>query len=179
MRIILLGLLLGFMFPPLAQAQRGGVQLKISGPTMWIMMDTVRSSALVPGSTGEVFRKTEEAYKAMKIKTNVSDSAIGHFGNSGFLHTGSLAGRAMSIWIRCGEGITGPNADTWRISMAILSAVERVSKDTSRLRTVVVASARNMAGGSSAPMMCTSSGQLEEAINSKVQSLAGVTPGGG
>jgi hypothetical protein len=85
----------------------------------------------------------------------------------------------MSSWIRCGEGITGPNADSWRVSIAILSAVERVSKDTTRLRTIVVASARNMAGGSSAPMICSTSGQLEEAINLKVQSLAGVPTNGG
>jgi hypothetical protein len=84
----------------------------------------------------------------------------------------------MSSWIRCGEGITGPNADSWRVSIAILSAVERVAKDTTRVRTVVVASARNMAGGSSAPMMCTTSGQLEEAINLKVQALANAPANG-
>ena len=162
-----------------ARAQSGGVQLKLAGPTIWVKMDTVSSSVLVPGSAMDVFRKAGEAYKAMKIPTNLVDSLAGQFGNSGFTQTGSLAGRRMSSWIRCGEGITGPNADSWRVSIAILSAVERVTKDTTRLRTLVVASARNMAGGSSAPMLCTTSGQLEEAINLKVQSLAGVPTNGG
>jgi hypothetical protein len=74
----------------------------------------------------------------------------------------------MSAWIRCGEGLTGPNADTWRISMAVLSQVERVSADSTRVRTVIVASARNMAEGSATPMMCATSGQLEYMINQKV-----------
>jgi hypothetical protein len=173
MPMLLLATLLLFAVIPDAAAQRaGGVQLKLAGPTLWIRMDTVSTAVLVPGTTAEVFRQTGEAYKSMKIKTNLADTAGGLFGNSGFLHSGSLAGRRMSSWIRCGEGITGPNADNWRISMAILSAVERVTKDTSRVRTVVVATGRNLAEGSSQSMICTSSGQLEEALNLKVQSLA-------
>jgi len=78
----------------------------------------------------------------------------------------------MSAWIRCGEGLTGPNADSWRISMAVLSQVERAANDSSRVRTITVASARNMAEGSANPMMCASSGRLEEVINQKVLALA-------
>ena len=159
-------------------AQGAGLQLKLAGPTIWINMDTVSASLLVPGSPMDIFKKTGEAYKALKIPTNLADSSAGQFGNSGFTQNGSLAGRRMSSWIRCGEGITGPNADSWRVSIAILSAVERVAKDRTRLRTVVVASARNMAGGSSAPILCSTSGQLEEAINLKVQGLANAPPSG-
>ena len=93
-------------------AQGTGLQLKLAGPTIWIKMDTVSAWVLVPGSPMEVFRKTGEAYKALKIPTNLADSSAGQFGNSGFIQNGSLAGRRMSSWIRCGEGITGPNADS-------------------------------------------------------------------
>jgi hypothetical protein len=37
---------------------------------------------------------------------------------------------------------------------------------------VVVASARNMAGGASPPMMCVTTGRLEEKIHVQVQALA-------
>ena len=179
MRLLLVSFVLCSPLATDAQAQSGGLQLKLAGPTIWIKMDTVSAWVLIPGTAMDVFRKAGEAYKALKIPTNLADSLTGHFGNSGFLQVGSLAGRRMSSWIRCGESITGPNADSWRISIAILSAVERVNKDTTRLRTLVVASARNMAGGASPPMMCSTSGQLEEAINSKVKSLAGVPSNGG
>lgn len=178
-RLALVSALLCSGLAPEALAQGGAIQLKLAGPMMWVKMDSVSSWVLIPGSAMEVFKKAGEAYKAMKIPTNLADTAAGQFGNSGFLQTGSLAGRRMSSWIRCGEGMTGPNADTWRVAIAILSSVERVSKDTTRLRTLVVASARNMAGNSSAPIQCSTSGQLEEAINLKVKSLAGVPPDGG
>ena len=56
--------------------------------------------------------------------------------------------------------------------MAVLSQVERVTKDSSRVRTITVASARNMAEGSATPMMCATSGQLEDVINQKVLAFA-------
>ena len=176
--MILLALLLVFGLAPHLPAQRGGLQLKLAGPIIWVKMDTANSWVVVPGTPMEVFGKAQQVYKDLKIKTNMVDSSAGMMGNSGFVHTGSFAGRRMSAWIRCGEGITGPHADNWRVSLAVLSAVEPVTKDSTKIRTLVVASARNMAEGSSTTMMCTTSGQLEEAINLKVRTLAGVPANG-
>jgi hypothetical protein len=119
-----------------------------------------------------VYRAAAEAYRLLKVKTDLVDSLAGQIGAIGFTQTGSFAGKRMSAWIRCGEGITGANADSWRISMAVLSGVERVTRDTSRIRTVVVASARNMTGGASPPMMCVTTGGLEERINMQVAAIA-------
>jgi len=167
-RLLVLAL---FAVAPVLSAQKG-TQLKIAGPTIWVRIDTVGTWVLVPGSTNEVYHATSEAYKALKISIDMVDSLGGQIGSTGFNQTGSFAGNRMSAWVRCGEGMTGPNADTWRVSMAILSGVERVNKDTTRVRTVVVASARNMTGGASPPIMCATSGRLEEKINLQVQALA-------
>lgn len=163
--------LLLLALPSVLAAQKG-VQLKLAGPTIWVRLDTINTWAMVPGAPMAVFGKARQALKDIKLNLNVLDSVAGMVGNSGFLLSGSFAGRRMSSWIRCGEGITGPNADSWRISMAILSAVEPGSKDSTRLRTIVVASARDVSGGSAQQMICTSSGQLEEVINTKVLSLS-------
>jgi hypothetical protein len=72
--------------------------------------------------------------------------------------------------------MTGPNADTWRITMALLSSVERVAQDTTRLRTVIVSTASNLAEGGRTPMPCTSTGELEARIHSRVQAMP---PAGG
>lgn len=166
-RLALLATLAGAA--PLAAQQP--TRLTAFGPELWVRMDTVTNWILVPGSSQESFRKTHHAYTTLKIKTDLVDSLTGRVGATGFKQTGSFAGRRMSQWIRCGEGLTGPNADTWRISMAVLSAVERVSNDTSRIRTLVVATARNLAEGSSTPMACASTGELEASIHQKVKAM--------
>jgi hypothetical protein len=135
-------------------------------------MDTVSTWVLVPGPPAEVYRRTQSVYGTLKLKVTLTDSINGIVGNPGLTHTGALAGQRMSSWIRCGEGLTGPNADRWRISMALLSSVEPASQDTTRLRTVLIASARNMAEGSMYPMNCTTTGQLEARIHREVQELS-------
>jgi hypothetical protein len=170
LRLLLLASLLGA--PWLSAQQKQGTQLKIAGPTTYVRIDTVGTWVLVPGSTAKVFQAAADAYQSLKVKTDLVDSLAGQIGSIGFTQSGSFAGNRMSAWIRCGDGITGPNADQWRVSMAILSGLERVTKDTTRIRTVVVATARNMTGGASPPMMCVTTGGLEERINMHVLAFA-------
>jgi hypothetical protein len=140
-------------------------------PTAWIRMDTVGTWVLVPGSPADVYRKALHVYGTLKLKVPLADTTSGILGNPGFNHTGGLAGQRMSYWIGCGEGMTGPYADSWRITMAVLSSVERVAKDTTKLRTVVVASAKNLAEGGRVPTDCDTTGHLEALIHSKVQAM--------
>lgn len=147
------------------------LQLGAGGRDVWIKMDTVSLSALVPGSPQEVFRRAQSVYGSLKLKTTLADSVGGIMGNTGFKHSGALAGQRMSLWLSCGTGMMGPNADRWRITMSILTSVEPASKDTTRVRSVIVATAQNMAEGSADPTNCNSTGKLEETIHKKVQAL--------
>jgi len=61
--------------------------------------------------------------------------------------------------------------------MAILSSVEPASKDTTRLRTVIIATAKNVAEGSAVPSNCNTTGKLEEEIHKKVQAMPTVSSG--
>src|SRR5262245_33307413 len=133
-------------------------------PDVWIKMDTVSTWAMVAGSPKEVFRKAQYVYGSMKLKTTLTDSVGGIMGNTGFNHSGALAGQRMSYWLGCGTGMMGPNADRWRVTMAILTSVEPAPNDSTRLRTVIIATARNMAEGSADPSNCNSTGKLEETI---------------
>ena len=139
--------------------------------TTWLRMDTVTTWVMVAGTPLDVFRKTRQVYESLKVKVNHIDSTTGLVGNTGFNHTGGLGGRRMSSWISCGESMTGPNADTWRVTLAVVSWIEPVSRDTSKLRTTLMATARNLAEGSRVPMACTTTGQMEAEIHKKVLAL--------
>ena len=146
-------------------------QLGTISPEVYIRMDTVTSWLVVPGNPREVYRRVRQAYDALKLKVTLSDSIGGIMGNEGFKHTGALAGRRMSSWLSCGEGMAGPNADTWRITMAVLSSVEPSGKDSTKVRSIVIASAKNLAEGGKVPMSCATTGQMEHQIHQKVVTL--------
>ena len=139
--------------------------------TTWLRMDTVTTWVMVAGSPGDLFQRARQAYETLKIKVNHADSLTGLVGNTGFNHTGALGGRRMSSWIACGEGLAGPNADSWRITLAVMTWVEPMSADSSKLRTTVMATARNLAEGSRIPIPCATTGQMEHQIHQKVQAL--------
>ena len=146
-------------------------------PDTKIRMDTVSTWVLVPGTPLEVFHKARRVYESMKVKITHADSVNGLLGNTGFNNSGAFAGQRMSYWLGCGVGMTGPNADRWRVTLAILSSIEPVSRDTTKLRTLVIASARNMAEGTSAPSNCDTTGKLEEQIHQRVQALPAAPTG--
>jgi hypothetical protein len=145
--------------------------------TTWLRMDTVTTWVLVGGSPPDVYRRARKTYESLKIKVNHADSMTGLVGNTGFNHTGAIGGRRMSSWVSCGEGMTGPNADTWRVTLAVITWVEPITGDTSKVRTTVMASARNLAEGSRIPSPCVTTGQMEAEIHKKVLAMP-PTPGG-
>ena len=123
-----------------------------------------------------MFNAAVQVFKALKIKTDLLDSTRAEVGNLNLVESRTFAGQRMSSWLRCGEGMTGPNADTWRIYMAVVSGVERARDDSSRVRTLIAATARNMAGGSSNPVRCATTGMFEIMVGQRI--VAGAGKGG-
>lgn len=82
-----------------------------------------------------------------------------------------LLDRRVSHFLGCGEGITGPNADSFRVTMNVLTSVQAEGSG-SRVGTEVQASARNPRGTSNAVMQCASTFRFErrilEAVKAKV-----------
>jgi hypothetical protein len=82
-----------------------------------------------------------------------------------------LAGQPMSRWLRCGTGLTGEHANSWRITLAYAVFVEPVSTDSSRVGVAVFATARNPEGVSTSSVACASTGALEREVISKVREV--------
>jgi len=143
-------------------------EVNLPGGAVWVRLDTVSASVMAPGDRATVFRAAVQVFKALKIRTDVLDSARAEVGSLNLVESRSFAGRRMSSWLRCGESITGPNADTWRIYMAVVSGVEPVGPDSSRVRTLLTATARNMAGGSSTPVRCATTGLFEIMVGHRI-----------
>lgn len=143
-------------------------EINLPGGAVWVRLDTVSASVMVPGDRSSVFRAAVQVFKALKIRTDVVDSTRAEVGSLNLVESHSFAGRRMSSWLRCGESMTGPNADTWRIYMAVVSGVERVGADSSRVRTLLTATARNMAGGSSNPVRCATTGVFEIMVGQRI-----------
>lgn len=118
----------------------------------------------LPASAGAVFFAARQVFFELKIPVPIADSTQGYLINGRFIKLRQLAGFPLSTYLNCGSGMTGPNADSFRATMAIAALIDATGPNTSRLRLTVLAGAESTEGVSKSAVACGSTGVLEERI---------------
>ena len=158
---------------PLA-AQRTRNVVIVPGQMTQVVTDTMGTPYDVPFGTGRTYRAVLEAFKELKIAADVQDSAVGRVETKVFYRRGDLAGKQISTYLDCGDSITGPNADNYRVYMIVMSTVEPKGDGHSTLRTVILGGALNVSEGARQPMACESTGRWEIRMHKLVMTKAAI-----
>jgi hypothetical protein len=138
-----------------------------------IAMDTLASEYTVNAPTGKAFAAAAQVFKTLGFNATVRDSVGGLIGNEEFNRTRTLVGSQMSTWLNCGSGMTGPNADDHRITIALMIIVDPAANNTTRMRIGIVGSGANIVGNSTDPVACATTGRLEERIAQLIKNITG------
>lgn len=125
-------------------------------------------SDVVGAPTAEVFAAAQAVYEELGIPTPGADTRLLIIANPSFAAPRRLADKRLSAFLGCGRGITGPNADSFRVTMNIHTSIAPEG-DGSRLGTQIQATATNPRGTSNAVMLCTSTFALERRILAEVR----------
>ena len=81
----------------------------------------------------------------------------------------------MSRLLNCGSGMTGPNADSWRIYISVFALVEGKGSDKSVLRVGFIAGAQDIQGASKDPVACGTTGIFETMFGDRVRKRLALT----
>lgn len=122
------------------------------------------------------FDALKAAYEELGIPPATIDPATARIGNTNFWKSRRLADQPISTYLNCGDTLTGPAADVYRIYMSLISAVRPDGKGGSELETAFTGQARNMDGASGDRVACGSTGRLEERIQKIILAKTGATP---
>lgn len=155
-----------------AQAPRPRVKLR-AYPVEIVLDTLVYARDTVRAPMGETFAAVRATYAALKLPREWADSANGQLGTLRARLTYQLGGERLSQYFNCGQGLTGANADTWRLTIAIVTFLQPAGDGKVRLGTGAVAEAQDMSGVSTEPAMCGSSGLLEARILKEVRGKLG------
>jgi ABC-type Fe3+-hydroxamate transport system substrate-binding protein len=155
-----------------AAAQRSRTVIVIPGQLTQVITDTMGTPYEVPYPAGRVFAALLGALMELKVPLEVKDSAGGRVESGVFHRSGSLGGRQISTYLSCGDGITGPNADSYRVYMHLTAMVEPKGADRSTIRTVLLGGALNVSEGARQPMACESTGRWEIRLHKAVLARA-------
>jgi len=161
--------ILAGLAPGLA-AQRPRLIVNLPAFPTPVLMDSLGSPAELDGTRERVFAAVLAVYADLKIPVTLRDSVGGLVGNTRLIQTGKLGKERLSRYLECGAGMTGPNADTFRVQLAIVTMIQAISATRTQIRTALAAGARTLEGNSSDAVQCGTSGELEARIAALVAS---------
>jgi hypothetical protein len=160
---------LALMFAAIpAAAQRSRVVVVVPGQLTRVVTDTMGTPYPVPFPRAQAYQALLAVFAELKLPTDGRDSAAAQVDTKLFYRQGSVAGKQISSYLSCGDGMTGPNADTYRVYMNITATLAPAPDDKAILKTILLAGAVNVTEGSRQPMPCESTGRLEVRIHQLV-----------
>jgi hypothetical protein len=139
-----------------------------------IALDTIAIRSEFPAPRLEAFKVTAAIMETeFKIELKVRDSTAGVVGNMELVKMRSLGRTPLSRYVSCGQGMTGANADNYRVYLALIAFVDTVPEKGTRLSVALAAAAQDLQGSSKPPVKCSSTGALEGHIRRLVAARFG------
>ena len=130
-------------------------------------------STNVPGTPDTVWSALKRSIAKMDLPVSFEDRSAWQIGNAGGKIYRRLGKNPISTYLRCGEGVTGPNADSYMVHFSFLSVLSPAKDGTSAaLYVLLTGTAIDVAGGRNDPVNCTSTGRLEAQLGKEVMKLA-------
>jgi hypothetical protein len=158
-----------------AAAQPPRARVRLPGYSAVIALDSLAVFTDLPAPPAEVFPVAAAALELeLKIELKTRDSTAGLVGNLELVKMRSLGGSPLSRYLSCGSGMTGPNADSYRIYLAIMAFVDPLPDNKTRLGVALAAGAQDVQGNAKLPVPCGSSGALEARVRRAVAARFGV-----
>lgn len=145
------------------------IRVTLPGFPAPIALDTVANVIELNAPMGKVFAAAADAMKHFAVPVEVRDSLNGLIGSTSFAKARSMAGTQLSATFNCGTGITGPNADNYRVNIALMAMMEPLSPERTKLQIAVVGSATDVQGSSKNPVTCATTGTLEGKIEKHIK----------
>lgn len=118
---------------------------------------------VVPRSVDDAWDAVIAVYGQLGFPIEVRDRNRRAIATELFRAPRRILDRRLRSYMDCGQSLTGPRVDMWRVSARLMTELEPTSDGTA-VRSRLTASARPRDGSSTSPVPCTSSGELEREI---------------
>ena len=137
-----------------------------------VLLDTLQVERSFRASPTQVYDAVLHAYPALDIPVGQTANTQGIIGSERFQRSRSLAGALLSKSYECGEGPTGPYANSYQLDIVVVAYV-KPDGDGTRLGVSTIATGRDLTGPIRVPKSCQSTGRLEKLIFEEVTKRTG------
>lgn len=158
--------------PPTGGGRPTTVLTTGGGYDIHIAEDGAATTDVVAASREAVWSALVASYAELGLEVNHLDSASGQMGLRSVRVPRRVGGERLSTYLDCGTGLSGTIADTYRVTLTMLTGVAPGAGGM-RLTTDIAAQAVSNEGASGAPVRCSTKGRLEERLHAMVRERAG------
>ncbi|MEP6690402.1 MAG: hypothetical protein ABJD07_04550 [Gemmatimonadaceae bacterium] len=125
-------------------------------------------TVVVPTLPARVWRELPAAYDSLGIPVTKLINEDMLIGNQNFKVRRSLAGVRLPKYLECGGPASAPNAETYQVTMSILTQLQKREDGGTLVSTLIDASAQSVNFNNSS-VACRSNGDLEKLVAKIVQ----------
>lgn len=148
------------------------VRVRLQAWTEPILLDTMQVQREFRAAPATVYDAVLRAYPALEIPLGQTANTEGIIGSERFSRSRSLAGALLSKSYDCGDGPTGPVADSYNLEIVVVAYVVPAGSGT-KLGVSTIASGRDLTGPIRVPRACYSTGRLEKLVFDEVTKRTG------
>jgi len=150
------------------------VRIRLQAWTEPVLLDTIQVQREFRAPPGQVYDAVLHAYPALDIPVGQTASTQGIIGSERFKRSRALAGALLSKSFDCGDGPTGPYADSYQLEIVVVAYVAPAhTGGGTRLGVSTIASGRDLTGPIQVPKACLSTGRLEKLVFEEVTKRTG------
>ena len=132
-------------------------------------LDTLGTLEAVSGTPDQVFDALIAVYADLHLPVTDPDKEGHRVGVRGAKCMRQIGKSQISRFLDCGSGMTGANADSYRITLTVISSIKVELPARASIATFVTAEAVDMSGSASDRLGCSSTGQLEAELTKRVK----------
>ncbi|MBK6489892.1 MAG: hypothetical protein IPF98_24230 [Gemmatimonadetes bacterium] len=140
------------------------VRIGIIGHPGPVSVDSLATEVTIAAPRGVTFRALAQVLAELKVPVDTRDSTRGIIGVMSVPRMRTFGTGRISKYLNCGSGMTGLNADNWRVYVTALAFVEAADSATTTLRLAMIGGAQDVAGSSTDPVACGSTGSFESLV---------------
>ena len=128
--------------------------------TFMFERDLGSMSGVVAGTADSAYRVVKAYFADLKIALKEDDPVARQLGVKRLRVVRRIGQQPLSLYLSCGEGLSGPNADLWHVFLNLGAQVTPATTGA-KLQLLVNAEAVDVPGGRSERVPCTTTGRLE------------------
>jgi hypothetical protein len=155
----------GGMAAPTTKVERVRIEGPNSNYDVSVTSETGETRSTLDFPAANVWKAVPIAYATMSIPTEGQDNAHRLFAGSVDARR-TFNGNAVSLYVDCGSGLAGPNADAYGVRIRLQTQIDSLSASTSSVRTRVDATGTSTGG---AVVRCSSTGALERQLANRIK----------